>query len=135
MRVRLFVLLSLALCPVVAGCGSGTWGTATGTVTLDGEPLKDGVITFHPAGKQASGAGQVTDGNFTISTGQKEGLSVGKYKVTVSASTIPKEGTSERAKLLTPPKYARTETTDLEADVKSGSNKFTFEMHSKGKAP
>jgi hypothetical protein len=118
---------------MVAGCGSGNWGTATGTVTHEGTPLKDGVITFHPADQQASGVGQVRDGDFIITTGQKEGLKVGKYKVTVSARTIPKEGTNEQPKWLTPPKYARPETTDLEADVKSGSNKFTFEM--KGKVP
>jgi hypothetical protein len=133
LRLRLFLYLSLALCPVVAGCGSGTWGTASGTVTLEGTPLKDGVITFHPGSEQAPGVGQVKDGEFTVTTGQKEGLKVGKYKVTVSARTIPKEGTNEQPKWLTPPKYARPETTDLEADVKSGSNKFTFEM--KGKVP
>ena len=127
---RRCIALLLALPLALTGCGGG-WGAATGSVTLDGTPLKDGVITFHPAGGGAAAYGTLKDGSFAISTGQKDGLAAGKYKVTVSASTIPKEGTSETAKLLTPAKYAKAETTDLEAEVKSGSNSFTFDMKSK----
>ncbi len=126
--------LALALLPLgflaLAGCG-GSWGSASGTVTLDGTPLKDGIITFHPAGGGATAYGMVKDGSFSIATGQDGGLATGEYKVTVSASTIPKEGTGETAKLLTPVKYAKPESTDLEAVVNSGPNSFKFEMKSK----
>lgn len=126
--------LVLALLPVavlaLVGCGPG-WGSASGTVTLDGELLKDGVISFHPDGGGATAYGTVKDGAFSIATGQQDGLTSGKYKVTVSASTIPKEGTTETAKLITPAKYAKPASTDLEADVKPGPNSFKFEMKSK----
>ena len=126
MRKRLLPLLCLAL----AGCG-GDWGTCSGTVTLDGQPLKEAAITFEPEAHGPTAYGQVRDGAFSMSTGQKDGLPTGKYKVSVSASTIPKEGTKEMAKLLTPAKYAKPETSGLTADVKGGSNSFGFELVSK----
>ena len=126
--------LALVFVPVLglflAGCG-GSWATASGTVTLDGAPLKDGTVSFHPAGDGPTAYGTVKDGAFTVSTGQRDGLPVGKYKVTISASTIPEEGTKERAKMLTPPKYATAATTPLEADVTAGANTLKFEMSGK----
>jgi len=119
-------LLTLAL----AGC-AGDWGSASGTVTLDGAPLKEAAISFVPADGGATAYGQVKDGAFSLSTGQKDGLKAGKYRVAVSASTVPAMGTKEVAKLLTPKKYASPETSGLEADVKSGSNSFKFDLNSK----
>ena len=123
--------LALALLPLaflaLAGCG-GSWGSASGTVTLDGTPLKDGIITFHPVGGGATAYGTVTDGSFSLATGQDGGLATGKYKVTVSATSIPKEGTSETAKLSTPVKYSKPDTTDLDAVVNGGLNSYKFEM-------
>ena len=124
----------LSLLPIlglaVAGCGGGS-ATCSGTVTLDGVPLKEGIITFDPYTHGPDAYGQVKDGAFTISTGQKEGLDSGRYRVSISASTIPQMGTKEQAKLLTPKKYASFDTSGLEADVKPGSNTFAFEMSSK----
>lgn len=122
-RLGLCLLLGLAM----LGC-SGSWGNASGEVTVDGTALKEGVITFHPVEGGATAYGQVTAGAFTISTGQKTGLKAGKYRVTVSAMTIPEPGSTETAKMLTPVKYSRTETTDLEATVTGGSNRFKFEL-------
>jgi hypothetical protein len=132
--MSLRLLAAGLLCGLVflVGCGSGNWGTVSGTVTQDQTPLEDGIITFHPVdGTGSSGYGQIIKGAYEISTGAKTGLPVGSYKVTVSASTIPKEGTSETAKLLTPKKYSQPHTTDLKAEVKSGSNQIPFAMSSK----
>jgi len=127
---RSFAALLPVVCLALTGCGGG-WGTASGTVTLDGVPLKDATISFHPTGAGPTAYGIVKDGAFAISTGQKDGLPPGSYEVTISASTIPKEGTNEQAKLLTPKKYATPATTDLKAEVQSGTNTFKFEMKSK----
>ena len=45
-----------ALCSLVflTGCGGGS--RIEGTVTLDGQPVEDGTITFYPEGRQGSGA-------------------------------------------------------------------------------
>jgi hypothetical protein len=123
-------LFALGLIAIfLAGCGGA--GTVTGEVTLDGTPLKEGLITFHPADPGPTAYGQVKAGEFNLSTGQKASVPPGKYKVTVSASTIPEMGTKQEAKLLTPAKYAKPDTSGLEAEVKSGSNRFKFEMKSK----
>ena len=101
-------------------------------MTQEKEKLKEAIITFHPETPGGATAyGQVKDGEFEMNTGAKTGLAVGKYKVTVSASTIPKEGTKEKAQLLTPKKYSQPTDTDLKAEVKSGPNKFEFDLGSK----
>lgn len=45
--------------------------------------------------------------------------------------TIPKEGTKETAKLLTPAKYATKDRSGLKVTVKSGGNSFPFDLSSK----
>ncbi len=130
MRFRFFALAFLIGSIVPVGC-SGNWGTVSGTVTLDGTPLREGTITFHPQGEGPTAYGKVRDGSFTIRTGQKEGLLPGKYKVTIAHMTIPESGSSEKAKFLTPERYSRPETSGLEADVNSGDNNLKFEMTTK----
>ncbi len=130
MRIRLPAILAAALALATAGCG-GDWGSCSGTVALDGAPLKDASITFEPTNGGPTAYGQVKDGEFTVGTGQKDGLAAGKYRVSVSASTVPQMGSKEQAKLLTPKKYAGFDTSGLEADVKPGSNRLKFELSSK----
>lgn len=130
MRLLLLALMLSGFGTALAGC-SGNWGTASGTVTLDGSALKEGSITFHPEGEGPTAYGQVSNGEFTVSTGQQAGLPVGKYKVTVVHMTVPESGSKEKAKYLTPPRYARPETSGLEADVKPGGNSFQYELTSK----
>lgn len=126
-QLRLACLILLATC-LVPGCGAGDWGSVSGTVTLDGAPLGAGVITFHPVAGGADAYGQVTQGKFTIFTGEQAGAQTGSYRVTVSATTIPESGSGERAKLLTPEKYATPATSDLKAEVAPGANLFSFEL-------
>jgi len=127
---RALLVLTIALGTAIAGCGSGDWGTGSGTVSVDGQALKSGVVTFHPSGGGATAYGQVTDGKFTVYTGEQAGLKTGKYQVTVSASSIPEPGSKETAKLLTPAKYAAPATSGLDADVHSGANIFEFKLQS-----
>lgn len=131
MKIRVAEVAFVVLCVLTAGCGAGDWGTATGRVTLDGEPLKQGVVSFHPAGSDATAYGQVNDGSFTVNTGQKSGLKAGSYIVTVSATSVPPSGSNQVAKLLTPQKYASKATSDLKAEVKPSSNQFEFALRSK----
>lgn len=127
MRFCFLALFGLAACFAFVGC-SGGWGTASGTVTLDGVALKEGTITFHPEGEGATATGRISNGEFTISTGQKTGLRAGEYKVTIAHMTIPASGSSEQAKFLTPEKYSRPDTSGFVAVVKGGSNRFQYDM-------
>jgi hypothetical protein len=84
-RWAAFVFLGCVL--GVAGCDTTKYLPVTGTVKYeDGTPLKSGTVTFSAAaGNDSKGAptGIVTDGNFKIVTGAKDGAPVGKWNVTI----------------------------------------------------
>ena len=72
--------------PALPGCGnSSNRQPISGTVTLDGQPLVSGVISFRPAkGLSAPGSGAgVIEGRFDIP--EAKGLEPGKYDVTIAA--------------------------------------------------
>ena len=69
---------------LVEGCSSSTTGTLDGEVTLDGNVLKEGVVSFEPeGGKGTTKSENITDGKFRVS------LAAGEYRVRFSA---PKPG-------------------------------------------
>jgi hypothetical protein len=50
---------------LLAGCGDGS-ATVSGTVTYDGQPVKEGYVTFSPAdGKGPSAGGPIANGRYT----------------------------------------------------------------------
>ncbi|MCA1685447.1 MAG: hypothetical protein LC745_05575 [Planctomycetia bacterium] len=79
-----FAVLGLNL----AGCGGGDnlpREAVSGTVAVEGKPLKTGLITFLPDSPDVTtqGGGNVIEGKYTIPRDQ--GLVPGKYKVVVSS--------------------------------------------------
>ncbi len=113
---------------LLTGC-RGDWGTASGTVTLDGQRMNKGVVTFHPATSGAAGYANInSDGTFSVMTGAETGLKTGDYVVTVTDHNIPDSTKSETAKLLTPEKYASPATSDFKVTVKPGGNRFDFAL-------
>lgn len=80
--------LIVALAFASSGCGSGDGlprRAVSGTVTLDGQPLEKGLITFMPAGQggdSTSAAAEVSAGSFSVA--RDVGLVPGKYRVAVS---------------------------------------------------
>jgi hypothetical protein len=140
-RPRYALVLAVGL---AAGCSGGDdlpREPVSGTVTLDKQPLANGVIQFTPAEKGATGAtpagGQITGGKFYISRDQ--GPVPGKYNVSINSAskserTKPAQvgggKMAELAKELIPARY--NSSTELHADVeKGGSNTFTFTLESK----
>ena len=87
--MRLRFAPALVVIPVVfALVGCGRQGTrlegiqATGTATLDGEPLEMGLIVFEPEGGGESSSSQITkDGSFKLYD-----IKPGRYKVAVKTS-------------------------------------------------
>lgn len=81
-----YVALLLAI--ALSGCGkSDPLGrqAVSGVVTLDGQPLEQGAITFLPQEKKAtSGGAVITNGKYAVP--REQGLAPGKYKITITAS-------------------------------------------------
>lgn len=121
------IFLALGL---VAGCGkpAAPVVSVSGKVTVAGKSLTAGQVTFHPdvgtsppkvKSKTPRGGpsmGEIKDGTYTIYTGGKSGAPLGKYKVTVTAPTMPapegKEPVSE-----IPEKYSNLVDTPLKIEV------------------
>jgi hypothetical protein len=84
-----------------AGCGKGKSKPipTEGTVTLDGKPLADAQVVFHPLEGKGQVASAITgsDGSFRLTTTNTgDGAVPGDYKVTVRKKTAPPvQGMSE----------------------------------------
>ena len=141
--------LALALLGVVClvtfvGCPAGDSGPATvpvkGTLTIDGQPAKDVIITFSPVDpKMPPASGPVTNGAFELRTGTqgKLGAVVGKYKVTLAQQVAAADagagyksakGAPPKVEKSFPDKYASPTTSDKEVEVTAGANDIKIEI-------
>lgn len=135
-------LALLAMVISIGGCGGGDGldrQAVTGTVTLDGQPLETGLITFDPASatSETSTATEIVNGSYSFST--QTGPVPGEYRVVINSSGgevfEPPAGEAPGDSFLpvpeekVPQKY-NTQTT-LTATVVSGSNEsINFELTS-----
>jgi hypothetical protein len=72
--------------PILVGCSDPYAGRreVTGTVTLEGEPLKTGIILFTPLdGQDTQGSTPLANGEYRIT--RVQGLKPGKYLVRITA--------------------------------------------------
>jgi hypothetical protein len=128
------ILLSLLALPWLVGCsGASTLGTVNGTVTLDGQPLKEGDVRFVPVdGKSQTASAKVVGGKFTAA------VPVGEMRVEFSAPKVigrhkmydtPDSPMVEDIGELLPDRYnVRSE---LKITVKKGSQDETFPLKAK----
>jgi hypothetical protein len=124
-------VLALSL---LAGCSGGNTGaTVRGEVTLDGQPLKQGIIRFVPLdGKTPTADTGITNGKFNAT------VTVGEMKVEITAPKVigkhkmydtPESPVVEDVVELVPSRYnVRSE---LQMTVKRGSQERRFELKSK----
>ncbi|MCI0360345.1 MAG: carboxypeptidase-like regulatory domain-containing protein [Planctomycetaceae bacterium] len=124
--------IAVALIPF-AGCGGpDNVGSVSGTVTLNGQPLPDAIITFSPTAEGGSSGVGTTDsaGQYTLSyaagvRGAQEGenmVRITTYREAEPDADPPKPAVPEKV----PARYnAKTE---LKVEVKSGSNTFDFPL-------
>lgn len=76
--IRSIALLSIAVC--VSGCGVRE-ASVSGEVTLNGEPLKEGIIRFIPVdGNTPTADAQIKDGKFNAGN-----VPVGEKRIEISA--------------------------------------------------
>jgi hypothetical protein len=119
---------------------SGCSGSARveGTITLDGQPMDGGTITFSTEGSGGQKAsGEITGGKYSIDA--THNLKSGNYRVEIywfkkTGKQIPNKSdpgtTVEETKQVIPDEYNKN--TKLKADIGSGSNTQNFELKSGG---
>ncbi len=132
--IRYFVTgLSFAVLILLFGCGQGTAtevASCSGKVTLNGEPLTHGTVTFFLTGKgEGISAPLDAKGEYTLPAK----VSAGEYQVAIVPyvpSPLELEQNSDLKVDLTtiPKKYQNFQTSGLQAQLKSGKNELTFEL-------
>jgi len=149
--------LAVTVIFVVSGCGSNRPHpvATSGTVTLDGKPLQQGVVEFWPdKGVPARGKIQ-EDGTFSMKTyDEGDGVVPGSYVVTVKATTVEQGEVSVAApssleeemkmaqenkgkaklpvvKWITPQRYSIRDKTELRATITEANDALTFSLTTK----
>jgi hypothetical protein len=111
-----------------------------GIVTLDGQPLSFGTVTFIPELAESDGGrpGQARiepDGSFTIGTAnptKPAGLLPGRYKVAVLAmKPIPNASADRLTELAVPARYTEPTKTPFAVTVAAGPNHFELPLESR----
>lgn len=130
-RGLLVLVIAHAACATLVGC-SGTDGlaTASGRVTLDGEPLETAFITFTPTGTVGTPTYGKTDANGRFEmrfTDREAGAFIGENKVTITTADVVAPG-EEPIPERVPATYNRK--SDLVVQVEAGENEFDFDLKS-----
>ncbi|HEX3147467.1 MAG TPA: hypothetical protein VHR66_05250 [Gemmataceae bacterium] len=127
MVVRIGRLALIAALLALVGC-SGSESSVSGTVLVDGQPLKEGDIIFEPAdGNGTPAAGKIVDGKYTIK------IAPGMKKVRINASrparkVDPVMGAAARESMIA---KEFNEQSTLTADIKSSKQDgVNFEVKS-----
>ncbi|MFI4874504.1 MAG: hypothetical protein ACIALR_04175 [Blastopirellula sp. JB062] len=138
------LLIGICLIGLASGCSSeAPFETAPvqGKVLYQGKPLPYGSISFRPqAGSPAFGKID-RDGTFSLSTyGDRDGAVIGKHEVLITATEADagkKVGNAAGiempvTKSMIPEKYASFSTSELTAEVLTGTNnEFQFNLEAK----
>jgi hypothetical protein len=113
------------------GCGDSLV-KVSGKVTLDGNPLTTGNISFAPMQSGQVAIGTIDEkGNYTLQSGTQKGVPAGTYRVTIVAvELVPPspQNPEPLPKVLTPPRYNDATTSGLTADVKPGNTTHNFDL-------
>lgn len=132
------LVLVCVLLPLASGCGDSYGKTPSaysveGKVLAQGKPVTGAYVRFIPTelGGVEAEAELQADGSFVLkSIGDKAGGVPGKYKVflDVDAPSSRPASVTRAAKAAIPSKYRNRDTTPLLAEIKTGDNRFTFEL-------
>jgi hypothetical protein len=131
------VALAALAAVLSAGCTGGGTGTVKGKITVNGNPLPSGLITFESqTGKKNAYAAAIRDGMY-----ETDQIPSGPCKITVVHSAIPapesggndllagrKGGARVAGVVEVPRKYHSSDTSGLELEVKAGANTFDKDL-------
>ncbi len=150
--MRLMAIACCVLSVVCVGCGKGgpALGRVSGTVTMDGKPLENALVTFTPAaGGRGSTGTTDASGKYELTFIDGKGALVGSHKVTVT--TVAKAAAAASEMRSDSPEYAKqgrsadynsakvtepipakyNKESTLTFDVQSGSNTYDIPLESK----
>ncbi|MCI0457725.1 MAG: hypothetical protein L0Z62_12205 [Gemmataceae bacterium] len=123
---------------LLAGCGGGSdlppMVPVKGKVTVEGKPVTSGQVSFLPLAvdkdrKVPSSSGTIdASGNYEIFTGGKAGAPLGKYKVAITPSMVPVEGTKKPPKAPFNPRYQDPAKTKLEIEVVNNPSAGAYDL-------
>jgi len=142
MRRLLLLVAALSLLGNI-GCGSGGipgHKAVSGTVTLDGQPLDQGLIQFQPQGSGGvNGSARIEAGKYALPEGG--GLPVGSYKVAISSTNAPAATSSDPMEAMNQagkakaveriPAQYNVKTTLTATVTEEGEQVFPFDLKSK----
>ena len=144
-----FMVLAVVL--LICGCfGSAAETTVNGTLSIEGQPVENVLVTFHPAENPdsetliASGLTNA-NGEFTLTCddGEEPNIPVGNYLVTLTEGEVPATVAASKAPLAAqsyllslahrplPVAYARHVDTPLKVDVVGGKTIYALEIQKK----
>jgi len=136
---RLFAV-SCCCALFTSGCG-GSGGpklvAVVAKVTVDGQPVKAGTVSFRPDKSKGNTrphepGGEIDSaGNYRLFTNKKEGAPVGWYRVAVMAAEPVDVGNlSGQARWFANPKFASADTSGLSVEVveKPGDGAYDFKL-------
>jgi hypothetical protein len=130
--IRHFLCLSSFVVTLVACSSSPEKGTVSGKVTLDGQPLKSGLIRFVPVdGLTPTSDTTIVEGNFTASVppGEKRvEITAPKVVGTKKLYDTPDSPTVDIVEELLPPRYNVASTLTL--DIAAGEQSKDFALES-----
>ena len=131
---RVFQLVALLVTVSLTGCGDGRPSRVlvSGTVTIDGEPLKKGTVKFVPTGARASHGVIGSDGSFVMNCYEGgDGIVPGTHKVSVSSN---KSMGPTAIKWFVPKKYTSHHTSGIEYTIEEDQPDLKIELTWEGAA-
>lgn len=130
----------VALLVVPVGCNDPNLAAVSGEVTLDGDPVDGGTITFIPSGggpPEASAWSEITGGRYSIPAGKGAGVGTCRVEIRWTRETgknipavppAPPDAMIEETEEAVPARYNTQ--SELKAEVKPGRNTFDFKLES-----
>lgn len=136
----LAVLSVLCSIPLFLGCG-GPASTAvpiSGTVSVEGQPVEGGLITFLAADGEAPAAGApIKNGTYKaeVEPGNKKVMVLGNKIVgeELILKGVPDSGTRQKLETVTHPNYNAKHLTPLTATISGPSEELNFDLKKNGK--
>ncbi len=116
---------------LATGCGAAGRGAAAGKVTLDGQPVEGGVVTFVPIdAEQGQPAwADIVAGEYSLPASRGPALGPNRVEIRWPRKTgrkAPYDPQMDEMREAIPDRYNRE--SELRVDVKPGRNRLDFEL-------